>query len=436
MSQVSKDSNTSNTSKKISKIEKFDPSNIITLNQQVIDKRYLILDLWDKINDQVNQVFLQINNLNVLSLETIRNKNDAILFHVADRSDIIESMTKIENHILDILKRYLAKINKKGKFNFCSIINQNVMRFNSNNSDYNMTIFDHDKKRITDLMFLINSNQHFGKSTFNIIFELMNIRLDMISGSISIDSRLRLIIENMKIPERIKLTDADVFIMDENQNYKNHINSKEQKPDILNDLENMIKDVTNASQQNNNNEDEDEDDLIIEDEKDNNREDNTEHNSVKLDNDSDSYDSLKNIANKLSDTSSDTSNDTSNDTSDDDNQKLDNISSDISSDISSESTDMDVKIDEVIELSNDSSSDSSDGENILESLKTVNKLKSKQSINASNYVSSKASNKVFDKPIEKPIEKSVNKKSTKSTIKNVTISKDVPKDKSKSKSKK
>src|ERR1700692_4393466 len=92
-------------SDRITKIENFPYQNIVTLNQSVTDKRYLIFDLWsDPANPSAQtrykQIFLQINDLKILCI-----KEGQIYFDLTKRRDVIDSMYSIEEHIFLLLKR-------------------------------------------------------------------------------------------------------------------------------------------------------------------------------------------------------------------------------------------------------------------------------------------------------------------------------------------
>jgi hypothetical protein len=236
MTQVSYNNNMSN---KISKIENFKHQNIVTLNQRVVDKRYLLLDLWENIeindvtspittevnntkstNDKYKQIFLQLNNLKANNQRTIssNNSNDSkIYFDVTNQYDIVACMTNIEDKTISILKEYLEKIHKRGKFNFCSIIKNYKDKNNNesldlvvsvNNPDYNASFYDNNKMRVDYHNTLsapssasVSTPRKYdiikkSQSTFNIILELMHINFDMKEGTIVIDTRLRLVMEN------------------------------------------------------------------------------------------------------------------------------------------------------------------------------------------------------------------------------------------------
>ena len=49
---------------KVQDVLNYNSSNIITLQQNVISERYLVLDLWDKA-DTYNQIFLRLSNMRV-----------------------------------------------------------------------------------------------------------------------------------------------------------------------------------------------------------------------------------------------------------------------------------------------------------------------------------------------------------------------------------
>jgi hypothetical protein len=206
-------------SKKISKIENFNYQNIVTLNQSVADKRFLMLDLWEDIrtgasnipqhnHNRYNQIFLQINDLHVLNFSEGR-----VFFDLTDRADVIDAITSIETKIISLLKNYLASIHKKGKFSFRSVIKDDrgdkkqgnvVLALNLSNQDYEVSFYDIAKKRSN--CSLINKQY----ARFNIILELMYINFDMKKGEIVADTRMRMCMET-----RIRMMDVDLFIQDE-----------------------------------------------------------------------------------------------------------------------------------------------------------------------------------------------------------------------------
>ena len=215
-------------SKNISNIELFNYNSITTLKQNVINKQYLILDLWETLRDNdYRQIFLQLNNVRVLN-----RANDRILFDITGRNDIIQSMINIENKIISILKNYLARISKHGRFNFKSIIkdnidNKTVLILNLNNSDYPINIYDNSKQKTNISIFNTNT-------TFNIILELMYIQLDMVNGMIMIDTRFRLALENTNLPTRIQITNVDSFLVDD---------KKDTHPKIVSNIENNFSNI-------------------------------------------------------------------------------------------------------------------------------------------------------------------------------------------------
>ena len=237
------------TNNKIIKIEYFDYQNIVTLNQHVTGKRYLIFDLWEdtrnsnnlnsnniknsnnvknfnnsivnnKYDQQYKQIFLQINDLKVLNI-----KEGQVHFDLSKREDVIKSMFNIEEHILLILKKYLAKLDKKGNFNFCSVIkydnpdnmsannnmntNNVALTLNLNNDDYDVGFYTREKQR-TDMNILSRRD-----TSYNIIIEIMYIYFDMIKGVIVVDTRLRMVLENHVHPIRLQINNPDNFIQDD-----------------------------------------------------------------------------------------------------------------------------------------------------------------------------------------------------------------------------
>lgn len=230
-------------SKKISKLEDFKDNKVVTLNQSVKDRRYLILDLWEDISTissistdnssdrNYNQIFLQINRLKVANI-----LNDRLYFDLTDRDDVVNDLTVVEDKISIVLKNYLKKLykNKKGNFTLCSIIKDNkggsgeenlVLSFNLNNADYPICFYDRLKKKV-DISHLKNRDR-----TFNIIFEIMHINLDMLEGLIVIDTRLRMVMENSINPTRVQLSDVDAFL---------------QVEDTTEDLRNSVKEIRDS----------------------------------------------------------------------------------------------------------------------------------------------------------------------------------------------
>lgn len=201
---------------KTSKIDQYPYANIVSLNQNVLDRRFLVFDLWEETKkestqDKFKQIFFQIDELNILGMT-----NGAIHFDLTKRSEVIQSINSIEDHILEILKRYLAKINKKGKFSFCSVVKNNVndatgknvgnmiLALNINNDDYPLSIYNRNGNK-TDISILKSG------SKVSIIVEITNLYLDMVEGKIVIDTRLRMIKENSIKPKRVQLSNVDIF---------------------------------------------------------------------------------------------------------------------------------------------------------------------------------------------------------------------------------
>lgn len=195
----------------IFKIDKFDINDIISIDQKVTDKRYLVFDLRTKNTNikESGQILIQINDL-----EIINKSYDTIYFDITDKQVIENKLNSIEEKILAILRQYLKHHNKKGSFEFNSLIksnenNQKIISFNLVNDDYPINCFDKNKTKI--------SMDDLQQNTYcNIVIEIMYMYLDMIKGSIVIDSRLRLIIENKIIQKREQITNIDLFIEDEN----------------------------------------------------------------------------------------------------------------------------------------------------------------------------------------------------------------------------
>src|SRR5579872_430462 len=161
-------------SKKISKIDKFNCKNVVTLNAHVSNNRYLVLDLWENDNNEYKQIFLQINNLKVINFNESR-----VYFDLTNRSDVINAMFAIEDHMISILKVHLCKLRikhrAKDSTNFRSVIKNNkntnahILVLNLVNQDYNVNVFDSNKKQV-DIHYFTKQN-----TTFNVILEFMYI---------------------------------------------------------------------------------------------------------------------------------------------------------------------------------------------------------------------------------------------------------------------
>lgn len=211
---------------KIKKLEGYNSDGIITLNQHIIEKRYLVLDLWKRNthNGKVSydQILLQINNLKILTI-----KDDQIFFDLNNRENVYNSMFQLEDKIMEVFKHYLAKLNKKGKFSLNSVIKTDniegahTLVLNSKNDDYSVSFYNINKEKSNPSM-LLNRD-----SLFNVIIEIMHIYFDMKEGMIIIDTRLRMVIESYIKPVRYVVSNPDCFIDDPNDN---PINSPNHNP--------------------------------------------------------------------------------------------------------------------------------------------------------------------------------------------------------------
>jgi hypothetical protein len=120
--------------------------NIVNITQKVENNKNLVLDLWNQdVNKNYSQIFLLLNNLKLL------NKNSKTLtFEVSENHDLRIMINTIEDKAIELLKVYLAKINKKGKFSFNSNIKDlKILELKNENYD----IYDNSKNKITSLDF-------------------------------------------------------------------------------------------------------------------------------------------------------------------------------------------------------------------------------------------------------------------------------------------
>ena len=198
---------------KITKVENFNYKRIVNLNQDCKDRRYLVLDIWENIGEENSRnindyvpIVLQIDNVSVLAIT-----EDRILFDISGMDDIINPIVRIENKVMGLLKDFLRKTNKRGKFSLCSIIkydnnNKTVLALNLKNPDYPVSIYDRNKEKASGKI-LANKN-----AKFNIAIELMCLQLDMPSGVIVIDTNLRIVSENRMSPKRHIVCDVNSLV--------------------------------------------------------------------------------------------------------------------------------------------------------------------------------------------------------------------------------
>ncbi len=197
---------------KITMINKFDASKMTILDPRIVDNKFLVLDLWD---NELRQIFLQINDINVA-----KTKNDLIRFDVTSRDDVTTSIKNIESECNNKLAEYMKKIGITNKFK----LRENIVHDQTNkliglsvhNQDYNALLFD-STKNITDKQ-ILRPNM-----VCNIIIELMQIELNISKYIFSVDIRLRLLVENIVVPPRIKLHDPSSFMDDTSNNVSSKV---------------------------------------------------------------------------------------------------------------------------------------------------------------------------------------------------------------------
>jgi len=175
--------------------------NIVNITQKVENNKNLVLDLWNQdTNKKYSQIFLLLNNLK------ISNKNSkTITFEVSDNHDLRIMINTIEDKAIELLKVYLAKINKKGKFSFNSNI-KDLKYLELKNENYD--IYDNSKNKITSLD---------GINKMDVIVEVVDIVLDMVSGIINLNMNLSAIISKINLPTKTKLSVNEIFDVNNNQ---------------------------------------------------------------------------------------------------------------------------------------------------------------------------------------------------------------------------
>lgn len=180
----------------------------VSLNKTVLDSRYLLLDLWNNPSkEEYHQILLQLDRLKISGIDENR-----ISFDITNNGELIGKIKNLESRCIDILRGYLQQIKKKGKFNFMSILKNDesniFLTLATETEDYKPSLFDNIKNRVSFSYF----HELPTNITVNILLELYGIKLDMISGNITVDIRLRLMIENMIAPTRTKINNVDFFI--------------------------------------------------------------------------------------------------------------------------------------------------------------------------------------------------------------------------------
>jgi len=174
------------------------------------------LDIWNNPEEgKYQQILLQVNAVKIFGTSEQR-----ISFDLTNQKEYIKNIISLENKCIDILKRYLHQINKKGKFNFMSLLKSeehrqhengvHILTLSTNPADYSPSLFDSAKNKVNMAYF----NEMQKNNTVNIIIEPYAIQLDMQNNDIMIDIRLRLVIENMIAPARFQVSDPDLFISD------------------------------------------------------------------------------------------------------------------------------------------------------------------------------------------------------------------------------
>lgn len=186
---------------KITALNKIDTLDIVTLDQQVQNK-CLILDIWERNAEQHRQIFVQINNLKIKS-----SKQDLLQFALAD--EMCTYWQLLETKLHDILSTFMMTklkkmVKKEERIKMSSLIDKQCLTLKRTNDDGDTLFYNKDK----ELALSIDS-----ESSFNIIVEIMNIRLDMTKNIARPDVRLRMVLENkLPLPNRIKLNDVSAFL--------------------------------------------------------------------------------------------------------------------------------------------------------------------------------------------------------------------------------
>jgi hypothetical protein len=199
----------------VSKIENFNHKNIVIFGHNTINNQDIVFDLWNKYENDYKQILIQINKLKLIKSDDI-NK---VIFDVSDRDNILEQISNIETYSLDIMQQYIKLQNKKITYTdrvLCPEKNQ--LKLNIHNLDYDPIVYDRNKN-VATFDYIYSDT-----SSFNIIFEVIAIVYNPVKGTLELDMRLRLMMENKLNKQLIrqKIIDITNFIQDSEQSDSIH----------------------------------------------------------------------------------------------------------------------------------------------------------------------------------------------------------------------
>ena len=267
----------------VSKIENFDYNNIVIFGHNTVNNQDIVFDLWNKYENDYKQILIQINKLRLIKSDD----NNKVIFDVTNRDDIIERFSDIETYSLDIMQQYIKLQNNKITYTdrvLCPEKNQ--LKLNIHNLDYDPIVYDRNKN-ITTFDYVYSD-----LASYNIIFEVIAIMYNPVKGTLELDIRLRLMMENKfnKQLVREKIIDISNFIQDIEQSDSIHdsVIDDECEQDVHHDY--SIQDA-NTEQDNNEQYNDEEDN----DEQDNDDDENNNSDTSDYNNDSDIDDVINSI---------------------------------------------------------------------------------------------------------------------------------------------
>uniref|UniRef100_A0A6C0DYJ8 Uncharacterized protein n=1 Tax=viral metagenome TaxID=1070528 RepID=A0A6C0DYJ8_9ZZZZ len=222
-------------------IQNYTNLNIVNITQNTTNNKNLVLDLWNFTNTKHSQIFLLLKDLKVVSSDSKK-----LVLDIGNNHDNRIAINHIEDKSIELLQKYMTKINKKGKFSFNSLVRElRFLEFTNSTFD----IYDTNKKKIDTLDKV---------KCVDIIVEFIDINLDMVSGIINLNTNLTTVISKIVVPEKSKLNLDEIFFKD-NLDYTSTSESETLTPMFNNKPDNENND-SNDSNDSDNSEDDDSDD--------------------------------------------------------------------------------------------------------------------------------------------------------------------------------
>ena len=135
-------------------------------------------------------------------LKVVSSDSKKLVLDIGNNHDNRIAINHIEDKSIELLQKYMTKINKKGKFSFNSLVRElRFLEFTNSTFD----IYDTNKKKIDTLDKV---------KCVDIIVEFIDINLDMVSGVINLNTNLSTVISKIVIPEKSKLNLDEIFFKD------------------------------------------------------------------------------------------------------------------------------------------------------------------------------------------------------------------------------